>query len=122
MTLDLRPMVSALTSFTAIPGGGELPQTQLRTAQETVSIHDGDTIAIGGLIQDKDHYDETKVPLLGDLPIVGRLFKKTNKDVVRTEVVLFLTAKIVNDQPGNAADPRVSDMNIKPEIKTPVKP
>jgi len=122
MTLDLRPMVSALKSFTDIPGGGQLPQTTLRTAQETVSIHDGDTIAIGGLIQDSDHFDETKVPLLGDLPIIGHLFRKTNKDKVRTEVVMFLTAKIVNDNAGNAADPRVSAAKYPAEIKTPVKP
>jgi len=122
MTLDLRPSVSSLTSFTQIPGGGQLPQTSLRTAQETVSIHDGDTIAIGGLIQDQDHYDETKVPLLGDLPIIGRLFKKSNKSKIRTEVVLFLTAKIVNNDAGASADPRVSAAKIKPEIDTPVKP
>jgi type II secretory pathway component GspD/PulD (secretin) len=122
MTLDLRPEVSFLRSFTEIPGGGELPQTSLREAQSTVSIHDGDTIAIGGLIQDQDNYDVSKVPILGDLPIIGRLFQKTNKSKIRKEVVLFLTAKIVNDQPGNIADPRVSDKNIKPEIQTPVKP
>ena len=85
-------------------------------------MHDGDTIAIGGLIQDQDHYDETKVPLLGDLPIIGRLFKKSNKSKIRTEVVLFLTAKIVNNDAGASADPRVSAAKIKPEIDTPVKP
>ncbi len=122
MTLDLRPMVSALKSFTQIPGGGQLPQTSLRTVQETVSMHDGDTIAIGGLIQDSDHYDETKVPLLGDLPIIGRLFQKTNKDKVRTEVVMFLTAKIVNNEAGNAADPRVSAQQHPAEIQSPPKP
>ena len=122
MTLDLRPEVSFLQSFTPIPGGGELPQTSLREAQSTVSIHDGDTIAIGGLIQDQYNYDVSKVPILGDLPIIGKLFQKSNKDKVRKEVVLFLTAKIVNDQPGTTADPRVSDKNIKPEIMTPVKP
>ncbi len=122
MTLDLRPSVSFLRSFTQVTGGGELPQTSLREVQSTVAIHDGDTIAIGGLIQDQDNYDISKVPILGDLPIIGHLFKKTSKDKLRKEVVLFLTAKIVNDQPGNLADPRVSDRNIKPEIQTPVKP
>ena len=122
MTLDLRPSVSFLQSFTPIPGGGELPQTSLREVQSTVAVHDGDTIAIGGLIQDQDNYDISKVPVLGDLPIIGHLFKKTSKDKVRKEVVLFLTAKIVNDEPGNVADPRVSAAERKPEIETPVKP
>ena len=122
MTLDLRPEVSFLQSFTPIPGGGELPQTSLRTAQSTISIHDGDTIAIGGLIQDQDNYDVTKVPILGDLPIIGRLFRSTSKDKQRREVVLFLTAKEVNDEPGNIADPRNMLQQHPAEIESPPKP
>lgn len=122
MVLDLRPEVSFLRGFTDIPGGGQLPQTSLRTAQSTVAIHDGDTIAIGGLIQDQDTYNVSKVPILGDLPIIGRLFRSTTKDKVRKEVVLFLTAKVVNDRPGNIADPRVSALQHPAEIKTPPKP
>jgi len=122
MTLDLRPEVSFLQGFTPIPGGGELPQTSLRTAQSTVAIHDGDTIAIGGLIQDQDTFNVSKVPILGDLPIIGRLFRSTTKDKQRREVVLFLTAKEVNDQPGNIADPRVSAQQHPAEILNPPKP
>lgn len=125
MTLDLRPMVSNLKGFTQIGSNGQtfgnLPQTSLRIAQSTVSIKDGDTIAIGGLIQDQDIANTSKVPLLGDLPIIGRLFRKTDNQKLRTEVVLFLTAKIVGDA-GNAADPRVSAMQHTPEINNPPKP
>jgi type II secretory pathway component GspD/PulD (secretin) len=122
MVLDLRPEVSFLKGFTPIPDGGQLPQTSLRTAQTTVAIHDGDTIAIGGLIQDQDIFNVSKVPLLGDLPIIGRLFRSTTKDKLRKELVLFLTAKVVNDQPGNAADPRVSAQQHPAEILSPPKP
>jgi general secretion pathway protein D len=122
ITLDLRPSVSFLRGWTDIPGGGQLPQTSLRTAQSTVAIHDGDTIAIGGLIQDQDVLSESKVPILGDLPIIGRLFRKTDKSKVRREVVLFLTAKMVGANAGNAADPRVSAQANKPEIDNSPKP
>jgi type II secretory pathway component GspD/PulD (secretin) len=122
MTLDLRPSVSFLRGWTDIPGGGQLPQTSLRTAQSTVAINDGDTIAIGGLIQDQDVFSESKVPLLGDLPIIGRLFRKTDKSKVRREVVLFLTAKIVGAKAGGAADPRVSAQQNPVEIDNSPKP
>jgi type II secretory pathway component GspD/PulD (secretin) len=122
MVLDLRPEVSFLKGFTDVPGGGQLPQTSLRTAQSTVSIHDGDTIAIGGLIQDQDVFNVSKVPFLGDLPIIGRLFRSTTKDKQRTEVVLFLTAHEVNDHPGNTADPRVAAQQNPAEIQNPPKP
>lgn len=126
LTLDLRPMVSNLQGFTEITDGskkfGSLPQTTLRTAQSTVAIRDGDTIAIGGLIQDQDRMNVSKVPLLGDLPIIGRLFRKTDNSKVRREVVLFLTAKVVGPDAGTAADPRVSAMQHEAEIKSPPKP
>jgi type II secretory pathway component GspD/PulD (secretin) len=127
MTLDLRPMVSNLKGFTDISDGrggsmGQLPQTSLRTAQSTVAIEDGDTIAIGGLIQDQDISNVSKVPFLADLPIIGRLFKRTDKSKVRREVVLFVTAKIVGAKAGTTADPRVSDIKYPAEIKSPPKP
>lgn len=127
ITLDLRPMVSALKGFTDINDGhggsiGQLPQTSLRTAQSTVAIQDGDTIAIGGLIQDEDFKNTSKVPLLGDLPIIGRLFRKTDEGKNRKEIVMFLTAKEVGVKAGTAADPRVSAAKIDPEIKTAPRP
>lgn len=127
MTLDLRPSVSNLQGFTDILDGsghsfGQLPQTSLRTAQSTVAINDGDTIAIGGLIQDQDILNTSKVPLLGDLPIIGRLFRKTDKQKLRREVVMFLTAKMVGPAAGNAADPRANAIRNPAEIKSPPQP
>ncbi|MFQ3588088.1 MAG: hypothetical protein SNJ76_10570, partial [Fimbriimonadaceae bacterium] len=78
ITMDLRPVVSTLRGFTPVPGGGQLPQTSLRIAQSTVQVVSGETIAIGGLIQDGDRVDVRGIPLLKDLPIVGNLFKRTD--------------------------------------------
>lgn len=117
ITMDLRPSVSFLRGFTDVPGGGKLPQTSLRTAQSTVVINSGETIAIGGLIQDQDVKSLSKVPILGDLPLIGRLFQRTDNSRVRREVVFFLTAQTVDRSNwSRAADPRTHN-NL--EIKRP---
>jgi type II secretory pathway component GspD/PulD (secretin) len=106
ITMEMRPMVSTLESFTPVPGGGELPQTGLRIAQSSMIMHDGDTIAIGGLIQDTDSKSHGGWPILKDIPILNLLFGRTNNDHQRTEVVFFLTAKVVDtDTMANAANP-----------------
>jgi type II secretory pathway component GspD/PulD (secretin) len=106
ITMDMRPMVSTLTSFVDVPGGGSLPQTSLRIAQSTMNIKSGETIAIGGLIQDSDTISEGGIPILKDLPLIGKLFSRTNKNKRRSEIVFFVTAKVVDENTrGNAAAP-----------------
>lgn len=107
VTLDLRPVVSTLNGFTNVPGGGSLPQTSLRIAQNTLTMQDGETIAIGGLIQDNDIKRVSGIPILKDLPILGKLlFSRTDNSRQRTEMVFFVTVHIVKkDTRGNAANP-----------------
>ncbi|MFQ3677580.1 MAG: hypothetical protein SNJ74_06540, partial [Fimbriimonadaceae bacterium] len=115
ITMDLRPVVSTLRGFTPVPGGGQLPQTSLRIAQSTVQVVSGETIAIGGLIQDGDRVDVRGIPLLKDLPIVGNLFKRTDNTKVRTEVVFFLTVKTVDStNRADAANPRTQPVSKLP--------
>lgn len=68
-----------------------------RSIKTTVNVNDGDTAVIGGLVRDVDTESVTKVPLLGDLPLLGWLFKskKTSKDKVN--LVVFLTPKILRN-------------------------
>lgn len=110
ITLDLRPVVSTLTGFTPVPGGGNLPQTSLRVAQSTMNIKSGETIAIGGLIQDSDTISNSGIPILKDLPLIGKLFSRTDKNKKRSEIVFFLTAKIVDEnRKGDEAQPKRED-------------
>ena len=114
MTLELRPRISLLTSFTQVPGGGELPQTSTRFAQSTISLKSGQTIAIGGLIQDQDIKTYSGIPFLMNLPVIGNLFRKTNLTKNRSELVIFLTARAI-DGPVSADNtlPMQSDMQMK---------
>lgn len=96
IVLDLQPTVSFLRGFTDVPGGGQLPQTSDRTVRSTISIGTGETIAIGGLIQDQDTKELSGLPILKDLPILGWLFRKTTNTRKRSEVVIFLTAQVID--------------------------
>lgn len=98
---------SFLKGFTPVPGGGAIPQTSDRSAQMFVNMLDGETIALGGLILDQDIKKESGLPILKDLPIIGALFKRIDNSRQRTEVVFFLTAKVVEGHnPGMAAEPK----------------
>ena len=59
-------------------------------------LRSGETATIGGLIRETETNTENKIPLLGDIPLLGYLFKRVQKSKVRTELTIFITAKIVN--------------------------
>jgi len=91
ITLRVHPVVSTVTGF--VDG---LPQTSAREAETIVRVKDGDTLVIGGLIRDEDIRTMSKVPLLGDLPLVGHLFRHRERSHRRTEVMVFLTIRLIN--------------------------
>lgn len=71
------------------------PSVDQRTADTTVVVADGETVVIGGLIHDSEAEYEYKVPVLGDIPLLGYLFKKKTKERTRMELLIFVTPKIV---------------------------
>ncbi len=71
-----------------------------RTARTEVMVHDQQTIVIGGLMRDAISSQEDKVPVLGDIPILGALFRKTSKRKKKTNLLLILTPYIIRD-PGD---------------------
>jgi type IV pilus assembly protein PilQ len=64
--------------------------------QTQVLADNGETVVIGGIFQEENSDSETKVPLLGDIPILGNLFKKRSRRSDRTELLIFLTPKIIS--------------------------
>ena len=65
-----------------------------------VLVENGGTVVIGGIFEQTDRTDITKVPFLGDIPVLGNLFKTTTKTSKRTELIIFLTPKVVTDRNG----------------------
>ena len=66
-----------------------------------MSVQDGQTVVIGGLISTDDDARVTKIPWLGDIPYIGAAFKRTKKTRVRSELLIILTPHVIKD-PGDA--------------------
>ncbi|MBI3551209.1 MAG: type IV pilus secretin PilQ [Elusimicrobia bacterium] len=96
ITLNINPVVSQ-PSATAAASSTGAPAVDSRNAQTTVLVKDGETIVIGGLISDSVQNTVAKVPILGDIPIIGWLFKKKTISRSRTELLIFVTPKVMND-------------------------
>jgi type II secretory pathway component GspD/PulD (secretin) len=93
ITLKVHPVVSTVTGFTG--RNGDIPITASREADSTIRMKDGETIAIGGLLREEDISTLTKIPIIGDLPVLGQLFRHRNSTKRKSEVTIFLTARIM---------------------------
>jgi len=98
VNMTVRPEISSQTGETVqISENLALPVFSTRTSETKVAIRDGQTIVIGGLMQDQTTETISKVPLLGDVPILGNLFRRTIKEVDKTELLIFLTPHVAPD-------------------------
>lgn len=93
MTLEVSPKADFQNGFT--PDGTPIIST--RKATTNVKIKNGQTIVIGGLIRDSILKTEKKIPLLGDIPLLGYLFKKTVSKKQKTELIVFIRPIIMQD-------------------------
>lgn len=93
--LDIEQEVSNVVETTT--SGIDSPTIQQRKISTRVVVNDGESLALGGLIQEKKSRNEKKVPLLGDVPLFGNAFKAKTDSINRTELVIFIRPKIVRD-------------------------
>ena len=77
-----------------LPGGVAINTNRVAT---NVLVNDGETVVLGGIFQNQTGNTVTKVPLLGDLPLVGSLFRNTYKEDKKQELLIFVTPRLVND-------------------------
>jgi general secretion pathway protein D len=92
-------IVETISDTTGVTEGalGTLPFTE-RGATTTLTVHDQKTCVIGGLVADKISHETVKIPFLGDIPLLGALFRHTNDAKEKTDLVLVLTPYIIRDQ------------------------
>jgi general secretion pathway protein D len=93
VTMDISQTANDLQGFTTF----NAPIVNQRLADTTVSVKDGETVILGGIIRSTVSSTTNKVPLLGDIPLLGNLFKSTSKTKGKTELLVFLTPRIVRD-------------------------
>ncbi len=104
ITMTITPIITSLVNLdTKIVGTAngdavelKLPTVDLREMSTTVKVMDGQIIIIGGLIDKKEKLIEEQVPILGDIPVIGGLFKRIDKTYENTELVIMLIPRIVN--------------------------
>lgn len=99
--LKLKPEVSSDTGESKGSGENLRPVLATRTAQTEVQIKDGQTVVIGGLIKNNDTKTIKKIPILGDIPLIGFFFQRTDvggsSGNEKTELLIFVTARIIKD-------------------------
>jgi len=93
--LQIKQEVSSISSDASIRAVDLI--TNKREIETTVLVNDGEIIVLGGLIQDDEQLFQSKVPVLGDIPIIGNLFKSHNNTKRRTNLMVFIRPTIIRD-------------------------
>lgn len=112
VTLNIKPEYSTVAGEVRTPsetldGSTDLQATLLSRRNldlKNIRIKDGETLAIGGLIQENEQKTVQKIPVLGDLPVIGAAFRSTSTTKAKTELVIMITPKIINDGENSVAD------------------
>ena len=95
--LDLDVKKDTIGTITVASGGVNVPSIDTREIVTQVLVNDGQTVVLGGILETEHRDDQTKVPLLGDIPVLGALFKEQSKTNNKDELLIFVTPKIVRE-------------------------
>ncbi|MGB0563632.1 MAG: AMIN domain-containing protein [Spirulinaceae cyanobacterium] len=101
VTLSVSPEISSVGNTQVINADGINNTIALINRRVvgsgTVRIRDGQTLVLSGIIQDQDTVATSKLPILGDLPLIGTLFRRTSRETQRREVIVLLTPNVIED-------------------------
>lgn len=95
VTLRIMQEVSTPTGIT---GAIQSPTIDRRNVSTQVTVKDGDTVAIGGIIQETSIFNSSRVPILGRIPVLGRAFGSTEETTSKTELIVLLEPRVIYDQ------------------------
>jgi general secretion pathway protein D len=118
--LDLAQEVSEVIPQTAAQALIQSPSFSERKLSTSVAVQDGETIVLGGLMQNEVTKTTNRIPLLGDIPGLGALFGSTGKEVQRTELVVLLTPRVIRTPVD--ADAITAELKAKMELAEPTPP
>jgi general secretion pathway protein D len=115
ITLDIAQEVSAVANASQTAATNSLgPTITQRRIQSTITVQDGETVALGGLIQDTNSVGKTGLPILSDAPVVGPLFRSTDRSVQRTELLVLLSPRVLHD----TGDARAATQELRDRLRT----
>jgi type IV pilus assembly protein PilQ len=99
--VSVNPQVTSVGNTQTINAGGINNVISLLNTRSVssglVRMRDGQTLVLSGIIQDQDTVATSKIPILGDLPIIGSLFRRTTRTNQRNEVIVLVTPNIIDD-------------------------
>ncbi len=123
INLTLNPMVSRLDPTPDVYYNTKYPRFDTRKLTDAnVSVKDGFTLAIGGLIDDQDSTSTSKVPFLGDLPLIGKLFQTNETVRQRNNLIIFVTARTLSNDGASYRDVVSDDILLRSGITAPEIP
>lgn len=102
--MEIEQDISDLGPEQAIEGQGTWPTTTKRSFNASIAVRDRETIVLGGLVRNLKTQSKTKVPILGDIPLIGLLFRSESSDKTRGEVVAFITPYVMDTPEEIAAE------------------
>lgn len=97
ITMGINPVVTSIGSTTTVQGGSIVLINQRSLASGQIRMRDGQTLILSGIILDQDRVNTQKIPLLGDIPIIGSLFRRSFRQNQRAEVIVIVTPRILDD-------------------------
>lgn len=101
VTFTLSPAISGVVDRQPVPGCGDIDILRLRRLDTgSVRVRDGQTLILTGVISDEDFQVVSKWPILGDLPLLGQFFRKTTGSRNKSELVILVTPRIIDDEQG----------------------
>ena len=107
--LQVAPEVSALDFTNAIEiSGFEVPAITTRKVKTEVELKDGDTLVLGGLLDNRETETFEKIPLIGDIPILGKFFQSKSTNKTNTELIVMVTPEVVAPIPAGGAKPELN--------------
>ena len=95
--LDQNVKKDSVGQVVVTSGGVNVPSIDTREISTQVLVNDGQTVVLGGILETEERRDETKVPYIGDVPVLGRLFKSTRRTNNKDELLIFVTPKILHE-------------------------
>ena len=116
VTMKIRPEVSSAATSLKTGQNNLIPIVDTSEVQTTVRVKDGVTIMIGGLIKDEKSLADSRVPILGAIPVVGGAFRSQSRGKEKSEIVIFLTPRVITGDLGKIEDPDFDSGRTAPVI------
>ncbi len=95
--LDLNVSKDSIGQLVQSATGGQVPSINTQSIVTQVLVNDGQTVVLGGILETTRSATDTKVPILGDIPVLGHLFKNTSRTNNKDEILIFVTPKILRE-------------------------